>query len=358
MKIKDREIGVGFPCYIIAEMSSNHAGSLDRAIEIIQEAKRSGADCIKLQTYTADTMTILSDKEYFKIKAGTWKGENLYTLYKKAQTPWEWQGRLKEEAEKIGLDFFSTPYDRTSVDFLEELGVEFYKISSFELLDVPLIKYVASKKKPIIMSTGMATFGEIEQSVKTIRDCGLEEIALLRCSSAYPAVLEDMNLRTIMHLGNAFGVPVGFSDHSIGSIAAVTAVALGAKIIEKHICLSREIKSPDSLFSAEPLEFKQMVKDIRNVEKAVGEVSYEISELERINKNFRKSIFIVKDIKSGEAFSKENIRVIRPGNGISPQFYQEIMGKKAVLDISSGMPLSWHHVERENNLMKEEHFDI
>lgn len=341
IRIGKREIGKGQPCYIIAEMSANHAGELSRAIEIIHAAKESGADCIKIQTYTPDTITIDSDKEYFQIKSGTWKGENLYNLYGKAYTPWEWQGRLKEETEKLGMHFLSTPFDNTAVDFLESLNVDFYKIASFELVDIPLIKYVASKGKPIIMSTGMGTLGEIEEAVNAVQAQNNHDLCLLKCSSAYPAVPNDMNLRTIKHLEDTFGLPVGLSDHSLGSVAAVTAVALGAKIIEKHFCISRKVKNPDASFSMEPDEFKNMVYDIRAAEGAIGKISYSLSESEMSSLDCRKSIFAVKDIKKGEILNKENIRVIRPAYGLAPKNFEGILGKKAVKDIERGTPMEW-----------------
>lgn len=344
IRIKNRLIGEGYPTYIIAEMSANHAGDFNKALEIIHAAKESGADCIKIQTYTPDTMTIDCDKEYFKIKKGTWRGENLYSLYKRAYTPWEWQARLKEEAEKIGIDFLLTPFDKTAVDFLEELGVSFYKIASFEVVDIPLIKYVAAKGKPIIMSTGMATLGEIEEAVNAIKSQGNEDICLLRCSSAYPAVPEDMNLKTIRHLEQTFGVIAGLSDHSLGSVAAMTAVALGAKVIEKHFCLSRQIETADSCFSMEPHEFKKMVEDIRSAERAIGKVSFDVSEREATNRVFRRSIFVVRDIKKGQVFTEENIRVIRPGFGLAPKHYEDILGKVASRDIERGTPLDWSMV--------------
>ncbi len=248
MKIGNREIGNGHPTYIIAEMSANHAGDIERAKEIIHAAKEAGADCIKIQTYTPDTITIDCDLPYFHISDGTWNGENLYQLYQKAFTPWEWQRELKEEADKLQIDFFSSPFDNTAVDFLEEIGVKFYKIASFELVDIPLIEYVASKKKPIIMSTGMATLAEIDEAVAAVRRQGNDDLALLRCASAYPAITDEMNLRTMQNMKETFGVPVGLSDHSMGAVGAVTAVALGASIIEKHFCLDRAIENPDSSF--------------------------------------------------------------------------------------------------------------
>ena len=340
-KIKDRIIGDNHPAYIIAEMSANHAGSKKRAKEIIHAAKEAGADCVKIQTYTPDTMTINSDKKWFKINEGTWEGENLHSLYKKAYTPWEWQEELKNEAEKIDIDFFSTPYENTAVDFLEDLGVEFYKVASFSITNLPFLKYLASKNKPIIMSTGMATLGEIEEAVKTIKDEGNDKLALLNCSSAYPSIPDDMNLKNINHLKETFDVPVGLSDHSLGSVAATAAVARGADIIEKHFCMSREIENPDASFSMEPDEFKKMVEDVRAAEKAVGEIDYSISKKEKQSRIFRRSIFAVKDIKKGEEFNKDNIRIIRPGYGLKPKYLNKVLDNKATKDIERGTPLEW-----------------
>ena len=344
IQIGNRKIGNGEPAYMIAEMSGNHAGSIENAKAIIRAAKEAGADCIKIQTYTPDTITMNCDNEYFHIDDGTWEGENLYQLYGKAYTPWEWQAELKAEAERVGIDFFSTPFDKTAVDFLEELGVEFYKIASFELVDIPLIEYVASKGKPIIMSTGMATLAEIEDAVRAIRKQGNHQIALLRCASAYPAITDEMNLRTMQNMGEVFGVPVGLSDHSMGSIGAVTAVALGAKIIEKHFCLDRAIENPDASFSMNPQEFAQMVKDIRQAEKAIGTVRYGVTEQEKSSIVFRKSIFAVKDIKKGEKLTTENIRVIRPGYGLEPKYYKEILGQNALCDIKKGTPMKFENI--------------
>ncbi|MCI5585231.1 MAG: pseudaminic acid synthase [Lachnospiraceae bacterium] len=339
MKIGQREIGKGQPVYIIAEMSANHAGDIENAKKIIREAKRTGADCVKIQTYTADTLTIDCDNEYFQISKGTWNGENLYRLYQKAYTPWEWQKELMEEAKKEGLDFFSTPFDKSSVDFLEEIGVEFYKIASFEIVDLPLLKYVASKGKPMIMSTGMSTLGDIEAAVNTVRSQGNDQLALLRCASAYPAITDEMNLKTMQNMGEIFQVPVGLSDHSMGSVGAVTAVALGASIIEKHFCLDRTLENPDSSFSMNPEEFSQMVRDVRQAQKAIGKVSYGPTRQEESNVVFRRSIFCVKDIQAGEPLTEENIRIIRPGYGLEPKFYEEILGQVALRDIKRGMPI-------------------
>lgn len=324
--------------YVIAEMSANHNGSLETAKEIVRAIKETGADCVKVQTYTADTITMDCKNEYFTLQGGTWDGLNLYDLYKNAYMPWEWQAELKKEAEELGLDFFSTPFDPTSVDFLESIDIPFYKIASFEVVDIPLIKKVAATGKPIIMSVGMASLAEIDEAVRIIKESG-NKLALLKCSSAYPAVPEKMNLKTIQHLQETFKVPVGLSDHSMGSVSAVTAVALGAKIIEKHFCLSRDFGGPDSSFSMEPAEFKQMVMDVNMAAKAVGEVAYRVSEEERSNYAVRKSIFVSKDIKAGEILTPENIRVVRPGYGMSPKFYEEVLGRKALRDLSFGEPL-------------------
>ena len=344
MKIGNREIGGNSPAYIIAEMSGNHAGNIENAKAIIRAAKEAGADCIKIQTYTPDTITIDCDNEYFQIGDGTWKDENLYQLYGKAYTPWEWQKELKAEAERVGIDFFSTPFDATAVDFLEELGVDFYKIASFELVDIPLIKYVASKGKPIIMSTGMASLAEIEDAVQAIREQGNDQIALLRCASAYPAITDEMNLKIMQNMVETFGVPVGLSDHSMGSVGAVTAVALGAKIIEKHFCLDREIENPDASFSMNPEEFKQMVSDIRQAEKAIGRVRYGTTKQEESSIVFRKSVFCVKDIKKGEKITNEYIRVIRPGYGAKPKYYEEMLGQTALCDIKRGTPMKFEYI--------------
>lgn len=331
--------------YVIAEMSANHAGSFERAVKIIHAAKTAGADCIKLQTYTADTLTIDCNNQYFNIGGGTWEGENLYKLYQKAYTPWEWQADLKKEAERIGLDFLSTPFDKTSVDFLEKIGAEFYKIASFELVDIPLIEYVASKGKPIIMSTGMGSLEEIAEAVEAIRKTGNEQIVLLRCASAYPAISDSMHLNTMLDMKKQFNVPVGLSDHSMGSVGAAAAVAMGALVIEKHFCISREVENPDSSFSMEPHEFKKMVEDIRMVERAKGTVHYGVTKEEEGNIVFRRSIFVVKDIKKGEVLTEENIRVIRPGYGMKPKYYTQILGRKAVKDIKYGTPLSFEEIE-------------
>lgn len=345
IKINGRPVGDGAPAYIIAEMSANHAGSIERALEMIHVAKEAGADCVKIQTYTPDTMTIDCHNEYFNIEKGTWEGENLYSLYQKAYTPWEWHKQLRDEAAKVGIDFLSTPFDNTSVDFLEELGMSFYKIASFELVDIPLLEYIASKNKPIIMSTGMGSIEEITEAVDAIYSAGNRQLALMKCSSAYPAKSEEMNLSTICDMKKRFDIPVGLSDHSMGAFSAATAVALGANIIEKHFCISRAIKNPDSTFSMEPDEFRDMVDQVREVEKAMGKVSYGVSKQEETNACFRRSLFVVKDIAAGEKLTPENIRSIRPAYGLKPKYYKEVLGKVAKHEIKRGTPLSFEDIE-------------
>lgn len=343
--INGRTVGDGNPAYIIAEMSANHAGSIERALELIHVAKEAGADCVKIQTYTPDTMTIDCRNEYFQIEKGTWEGDNLYSLYQKAYTPWEWQEQLRDEAAKVGIDFLSTPFDHTSVDFLENLGVGFYKIASFELVDIPLLEYIASKKKPIIMSTAMGTLEEINEAVEAVYRTGNKQLALMKCSSAYPAKSEEMNLSTIRDLKARFDIPVGLSDHSMGYFGAATAVAMGANIIEKHFCISRAIKNPDSSFSMEPEEFREMVCQVREVEKAMGKVYYGVSKQEESNTCFRRSLFVVEDIAPGEAFTPENIRSIRPAYGLKPKYYKEVLGKTAKRELKRGTPLAFEDID-------------
>lgn len=342
ISIRKHGIGVEHPVYIIAEMSANHNQDFDAAVRILHAAKESGADAIKLQTYTPDTLTLDCHNEYFHIGKGTlWEGKNLYALYGEAYTPWEWQPKLKDLADELGLDLFSTPFDFTAVDFLEDMGVPVYKIASFEVVDVPLIQRIAQTGKPIIMSTGMATLAEIEEAVTAIRATGNEQIALLKCTSAYPALPEDMNLRTIPHLAEAFGVPAGVSDHTLGIAVPVAAVALGACIVEKHFTLSRDEPGPDSTFSLEPHEFKAMVEAIRVTEKAVGRVSYGITEREQASRVFRRSLFVVKDTRAGEVFTEENVRSIRPGYGLHTRYLDEVLGRRAAQTIVKGTPLGW-----------------
>lgn len=339
-KIKDRSIGVEHPVLIVAELSGNHNQDFNIAVKIIKAIKEVGADAVKLQTYTPDTITIDCDNEYFQIKQGTlWDGKTLYELYKEAYTPWEWQPKLKEIAEDLGLICFSTPFDKTAVDFLEGMKVPAYKVASFELVDIPLIEYIASKGKPVIMSTGMATFEEISEAVEAARRAGAKDIALLKCTSAYPAKAEEMNLRTIPHLAEAFDTVTGLSDHTLGISVPVASVALGASIIEKHFTLSRKTGGPDSAFSLEPDEFRGMVDAVRTVEKALGTVNYAVTKGEGKSRVFRRSLFAVRDIKAGETFTEDNIRSIRPGYGLPPKYLKDILGKKAKKDIKTGTPL-------------------
>lgn len=330
----------GGKVYTIAEMSANHAGNLDYALKTVEAAKNAGADCLKIQTYTADTMTIDCDNDYFKIKEGLWEGYTLYDLYSEASMPWEWQSIIKDKCDQIGIDFLSTPFDQSSVDFLENLGVEFYKVASFELVDIPLIEYIASKGKPMILSTGMGSLEEIEDAVNACKAQGNNQIILLKCTSEYPASYEDMNLATIMDLKNRFDVTIGLSDHSMGSLAPVVAVTLGALVIEKHFCVDRAVKTADSSFSMMPEEFKQMIEDVNNAQKTKGRVIYQLSEKEKNNLKFRRSVFAVKDIDKGEYITEENTRVIRPGYGIKPLKYKKILGKKINIKIDRGIPIA------------------
>ncbi len=342
LMIGERQIGNEAQVYIVAEMSANHNQDFEQAVRILHAAKEAGADAVKLQTYTPDTMTISCDNEHFQIGEGTiWEGRNLYDLYGEAYTPWDWQPKLKEITERLGLDLFSTPFDHTAVDFLEQMDIPAYKIASFEIVDLPLLRRVAQTGKPIIMSTGMATLAEIDEAVRTVREAGCEQLALLKCTSAYPAPPEEMNLRTIPHLAQAFGVPVGLSDHTLGIAVPVAAVALGACIVEKHFTLSRDVPGPDSAFSLEPHEFKAMVEAIRVAEKALGEVRYEVTEREAASRVFRRSLFVVRDVKAGEVFTEENVRSIRPGYGLHTRYLDEVLGRRAARDIERGTPLRW-----------------
>lgn len=341
-KIGDKLIGNGHPVFIVAELSANHLQNFNLATETIRAIKDAGADAVKLQTYTPDTITIDCDNEYFQIKGETlWDGKTLYQLYQEAYTPWEWQPKLKEVANELGLIFFSTPFDKTAVDFLEEMNVPAYKVASFEITDIPLIEYIASKGKPIIISTGIATLEDIEETIATCKRIGNNQIALLKCTSEYPTPLEDVNLKTIRDMVEKFDIIVGLSDHTHGISVPIASVALGAKIIEKHFILDRKLGGPDSEFSLQPDEFKEMVKSIREVEKALGKVNYELTEKQKRSKEFSRSLFAVKDIKRGEIFTEDNIKSIRPNFGIAPKYLKEILGKTAEKDIKKGTPLSW-----------------
>lgn len=328
--------------YIIAEMSANHNHDINKALEIVYSAKNAGADCLKIQTYTADTMTIDSKNADFMIKGGLWDGYSLYDLYKEAYTPWEWQPRIKKECEKVGLDFLSTPFDRSSVDFLESMNVSMYKIASFEIVDIPLIRYIAGKGKPIILSCGMSSTDEINEAIEVMEDAGLtkDQIVLLKCTSAYPAIPSDMNLKTITDMKKRYGTLVGLSDHSIGDIAPVVATSLGAKVIEKHFCLSRKENGPDNAFSSEPDEFKKMVDSVRQAYQALGGVSYGTGQTEAENYKFRRSLYAIKDIAIGEVFSESNIKSIRPGYGVAPKYFDKLIGQKSKCNYSKGTPIS------------------
>lgn len=326
--------------YIIAEMSGNHGGSIQHALEIVRAAAYAGADCLKIQTYTADTITINCRSEHFLLKTGLWENNYLYDLYSKAYTPWEWTQAIKDEAEKLGLDFLSTPFDFTAVDFLEKIGAEFYKIASFEAVDIPLIEKAAGTGKPVIISCGMASEEEIHEALEAAHSTGNNNIILLKCCSAYPTDYSAMNLRTIADMREKFGVPVGLSDHSSGSLADIAAVALGAAVIEKHICISREDKTVDSEFSLDKEEFKQMVLDVRNTELSLGRVSYGYSPDEEQSYLTRRSLFAVKDIEAGDVITTENVRSIRPAAGIKPKYLKQMLGKKAKSALHYGEPVT------------------
>jgi len=327
--------------FIIAELSANHHQNFDLAVETIRAAKNAGADAIKIQTYTPDTITLESDKTWFQINIGSiWDGTTLYKLYQEAYTPWEWQPELKRIAEEEGLIFFSSPFDKTAVDFLEKMDVPAYKIASFEIHDIPLISYVASKGKPVILSTGIATQSEIEEALTACRSVGNNQLAVLKCTSSYPAPPEEVNLLTIPDIATRFGVVAGLSDHTMGGAVAVASVALGSRIVEKHFILDRSIGGPDASFSMEPAEFKQMVDDIRLVEKAIGKVNYELTPKAAKSRIHGRSLFVAEDIKKGEALTEKNIRSVRPANGLHPRFLPDVMGKKAASNLEKGTPLT------------------
>jgi pseudaminic acid synthase len=340
-EIAGRKIGPDHPPYIIAELSANHNGQLSKALELIEAAAATGADAIKIQTYTPDTMTIPHDGADFQIKGGLWDGYLLHQLYKEAYTPFEWHGKLFAKAREIGITIFSTPFDETAVDLLAGLDTPAYKIASFEVIDLPLIKYVAKRGKPMIISTGMANLGEIQEAVETARSNGAGGIALLHCTSAYPAPIEEANVRTVCHLGQAFGVVSGLSDHAPGSAACIASTVLGGSIIEKHFTISRADGGPDAAFSLEPDEFRKLVHDCKSAWSALGSVDYSLAQSEQANTRFRRSIYAVKPIKAGEPLTAENIRIIRPGFGLPPKHLPEIVGRTAARDIAYGEALTW-----------------
>lgn len=329
--------------FIIAEISANHCGDFELAKRMISAAKEAGADAVKIQTYTADTLTIDCKDDIFKLSSGTlWDGKYLYDLYQEAYTPWEWQGELKKHADSIGIEFFSTPFDKTAVDFLESINVLKYKIASFEAIDIPLIEYTASKGKPMIISVGICSEEEIKEAIVACHNVGNTDVTVLKCTSAYPAKLEDMNLLTIPDMISKFGVKIGLSDHSMNIETVVAAVALGAKVIEKHFTLDRALGGADAEFSLNIEEFAQMVKAVRNTEKVLGAVDYSVNQN---NRTFARSLFVVKDIVEGEIFTEENIRSIRPGVGLAPKFLPDVLGKIATCDLKKGTPLGWDFIK-------------
>jgi pseudaminic acid synthase len=342
MRIGERIVGGDAPVYVIAELSGNHGGDFERARRLVHAAADAGADAVKLQTYTPDTMTIRSDAEHFRISSGTiWDGRTLYDLFDEAQTPWEWHEPLRREAISRGLDFFSSPFDATAVDFLETLAVPVYKVASFELVDIPLIRRIAQTGKPIILSTGMATREEIAEAVREALAGGANGVAVLACTSAYPAQPDEANLRSIPDLASTFGIPVGLSDHTLGVAVPIAAAALGAAIVEKHLTLSRSDPGPDSAFSLEPDEFAEMVAGIRTAQSALGEVKLGPTAHEVGPRTRRRSLFVVQDVRAGELYTAENVRSIRPGHGLHPRHLDDVLGRPAARDVAGGTPLAW-----------------
>tara|TARA_B100000035_G_scaffold199387_1_gene170409 strand:+ start:723 stop:1745 length:1023 start_codon:yes stop_codon:yes gene_type:complete len=331
--------------YLIAEISGNHNGSLERAKELISSAKKNGAHCVKIQTYSPDTMTIKSKKKDFLIEGGLWNGFELWDLYDWAQTPFEWHSELFEHAKKEGINLFSTPFDESAVDLLESLDCPFYKVASFEITDLPLIKYIAEKKKPIILSTGMADETEISEAVEVVKTFGSGDFMLLHCVSGYPTPVDQINLKTINLLRKTFNCEVGLSDHTLGNLSALQSISLGVKVIEKHFTLNRKDKGPDSEFSMEPKELKELSEDIDLAFKSLGEASFKQKKAELPNMIFRRSIYVVKDLKKGDVLDKESVRRIRPGHGLAPKYYNEILGKKVNKNVEKGTPLDWSLID-------------
>lgn len=331
--------------FIIAELSANHNGSKQIALDSIRAAKQAGADAIKIQTYTADTLTLNCNKPDFKVGKGLWEGETFYSLYQKAYTPWEWHEEIFKVAREEGLTCFSTPFDKTAVDLLEQLGNPIYKIASFEITDIPLIKYIASKHKPIILSTGIAMEEDIQLALDTIRGEGCSDITLLKCTSAYPAPIEDANLLTIPDMKQHFGVKVGLSDHTEGSVVPMAAVALGAEVVEKHFIIDRSIGGPDSAFSMEADEFRQMVENIRQVEKSLGRVNYPTDPSTIKGRDYSRSLYVAQPMKKGDAITEDNVRSVRPGFGLHPKYLFELIGRKVNCDLEVGDRMCWEVVE-------------
>lgn len=346
IKIGKKYVGGDAPAFIVAEVSANHLQDFERAKAIIKAAADAGADAVKLQTYTADTITLDCDNDYFQITQGTiWDGTTLHKLYQEAFTPWEWQPELMKYANKLGMECFSSPFDHTAVDFMEEMDMPAYKIASFEINDIPLIRKIAKLGKPIIFATGIAYLEDIERALKVCKEEGNEQVILLKCTSQYPSPYEAMNLKVIPNMAEVFDCSTGLSDHSMGCTVAVASVALGAKMVEKHLTLSRTDGGPDAEFSMEPAEFKQMVDEIRIVEKALGKVTYELTEQQKRSREDGRSLFVVKDVKEGEIFTEENVRSIRPNFGLHTMYYEEVLGKKAKTDVAKGTPLSWNVID-------------
>lgn len=346
IKIGNSLIGDDEKTYLVAEVSANHLQDYHRAEAIIKAAKDAGADAVKLQTYLPDTITLDCDNDYFQITQGTiWDGTTLHKLYETAYTPWEWQPKLMKLANELGMECFSSPFDETAVDFMEEMDMPAYKIASFEINDIPLIRRIAKIGKPVIIATGIAYLEDIERAVKVCREEGNEQIILLKCTSTYPSPYEDMNLKVIPNMAQVFNCITGLSDHSMGSTAAVASVALGAKMIEKHLTLSRADGGPDAAFSMEPQEFKKMAEEVRIAEKALGRITYELTEKQKKSREDGRSLFVVKDIKAGDTFTKENVRSIRPAFGLHTMYYDQILGQKAKTNLPKGTPLNWKYID-------------
>ena len=345
IKVGNRKIGKNQPVFIVAEISANHGQNFKRAVTLIKKAKECGVDSVKFQIYTPDIMTLDIKSKYFRLNNPYRKEKYLYQVYEKAYTPWHWFKKLKKICDDEGIVFFASAFDRTAVDLLEEIEVPIHKIASLELIDLPLIEYMAKTKKPLILSTGMATVSEIEEAVNTARSAGTKDIILLKCVSSYPANPEEMNLRTIPHMKELFYCPVGLSDHTLGMGVSIAAVSLGAQVIEKHLTLSRDIKTPDSFFSVEPQELKELVENVRIAEKSLGKVHYGVTNEEKRTELFRRSLFVVQDIKAGEIFIEENIRSIRPGYGLPTKYLRDVLGRRAVKDIKRGTPMAWNLVK-------------
>lgn len=349
ISIAGRRIASDAPPYVIAELSANHNGRLETAMAIVEQAQAAGADAVKLQTYTADTITLNSDSEDFQIRGGLWDGQTLYDLYRQAHMPWDWHKPLFEHARKIGITIFSSPFDRTAVDLLEDLNAPAYKIASFEAIDLPLIKYVAATRKPMIISTGMADAEEIREAIEAAQSGGCTQLAILHCVSGYPAPAEDYNLRTIPDMIERFGLVTGLSDHTLDNTTAIASVMLGASIIEKHFTLDRNGGGPDDSFSIEPAELRALCKDSKTAHAAMGCVDYKQKPSEKANIKFRRSLYVVHDLKAGERFSESHVRSVRPGYGIAPKYWDSVIGKRAACDLKAGQPLSWDDIEKSES---------